>query len=1645
MAGFGKRSGPTPETKLPNPFESLRQSSAPSTSFQLTREPNVADRVPTAFQNPTPANRPLFPVAVQRPIESPPRWGDGQRFLLDDYDAQPHPRPIASMSLVARRSSETSVSAKIAQFPDLKRNRSPTNFSRNEDTLKFSTQTSHQSNSDFVVNNHGHSFSPVTQPLSSALGKDFRSEFGNAQRPVLSQSSKPGNHAEFASNLPNLLARHNQSSVASHVDPYTPIKRPVSEVTNVQAPKGIQFSSRESIRAFNAEHPQFARNDSRSEPIVEFPSKLSTSPPRMGASSNFLLNRPDSQINPRSLPMQNNNAANLDKINSSIVSKRTRSPPPTLQDKALPANFSNNQDDNEREMQAKAKRLARFKLELSEPVETRLTDTSDKKISANKHQRLMEETRKLGDYGMEPAGDFVERNASSEFEGTETSSVIVGLCPDMCPESERGERERKGDLDQYERLGGDRNQTSELLAVKKYTRTAEREASLIRPMPVLQMTIDYLISLLDQPYDNRFLGMYNFLWDRMRAVRMDLRMQHIFDKGAISMLEQMIRLHIIAMHELCEYTKGEGFSEGFDAHLNIEQMNKTSVELFQMYDDHRKKGINVPTEKEFRGYYALLKLDKHPGYKVEPAELSLDLAKMTSEIRQTPEVLFARNVARACRTGNYVAFFKLARGASYLQACLMHAHFAKLRTQALASLHSSLHSQGLPVNLVARWLGMEEEEEEIENIIEYHGFSLKDFKEPYMIKEGPFLNADSAYPTKRSRLVNLKKSKAISEDVLSPSQMVSLPTQPSKEKQHRRIRKHEPRESLLEADEEMSDHVVVSSSKDHTQVQSSPMTSTVDHTSQDGNHNINASLPWGFPIAQNFPQPQPVIVEVKEKANDVLFKVSPKQKVVFGMEDMPSQSISRAPFPVRSPSDKYNNSLKSSVPQTVGADKLKSQPDRLPSGKFNSASEIVVPETMAASPFKSPLKRIPSGKYDYPVESSVLEPVAVCEMEDEPPDTSQEIETDEIMENYHKEVADAKLRLMLRLWRRRSAKLRELRLQRHLAAEAALNSLSLGPPIQNNKDRMQVEELDYDHVMRDRYEKHERSWSRINVSDVVAGILEQRNPDAKCLCWKVVLFSYVNEPQGNRFSQKSQLADGAGSSWLFSKLIPFKEEADHDLIASNPGMSIWKKWFSSQSGNEFDDLTCCLSVVKEAKADNLKETVLGASAVLYLVSESIPWKLQKAQLCNLLMSIPSGSCLPLLILCDSSNGEVPVSSSTVVNELSLHDLDKSRVSSFSVIFLAGNQHTEKPDVCFSDEQLRKGLQWLASESPLQPTLQNIKLRELVMSQLVPSLERLESVSGNEVGPNHCISSFNNALDWSLGVITAAAKANHSNWPCPEIELLEDSSDERLVVTWYLPSVGWSSTAVIRPLECLLRDCKLPSFPDDMSWLRRGASVVQDIQNQRIELENCLIRYLTQSSKMMRDPLATDEASVMLQRSTRLELRNLSYYIVPNWVMIFRRIFNWRLMSLSSGTFSSAYVLEIHLADNLVELDKLHLEDSSPLYLLNQPSLDEAIEVGCSPLKSTWGEPETPAPQPETQSNGKAQERAIISVSMEEVEDSSQRGKQIIAEDVPYFTSSVGNHNGQISAASGEYEKFNKLLEDCNMIQNSIDSKLSIYF
>ncbi|KAL7595190.1 hypothetical protein Lser_V15G29860 [Lactuca serriola] len=1192
------------------------------------------------------------------------------------------------------------------------------------------------------------------------------------------------------------------------------------------------------------------------------------------------------------------------------VPKRSRLPFTTSNDPVL--------DDSERELQAKAKRLARFRDELSQP------ESTDKNQNQKRQQvdQLGMDKRKFMLEGSDMGGHLRNSNANIQTDSEDqdsSSTVITGVCPDMCPEQERAERERKGDLDQYERLDGDRNQTTESLAVKKYTRTAEREAALIRPMAILQKTMDYLLNLLDQSYDDRFLGLYNFLWDRMRAIRMDLRMQHIFNLGAITMLEQMIRLHIIAMHELCQYTKGEGFAEGFDAHLNIEQMNKTSVELFQLYDDHRKKGIEVPTEREFRGYYALLKLDKHPGYKVEPSELSLDLAKMTPGIRQAEEVLFARNVARACRTGNFITFFRLLRKATYLQACLMHAHFGKLRTQALASLHSGLqNNQGIPVTLIGKWLGMEEEN--MEDLLEYHGFSIKEFDEPYMVKEGQFLNTDSEYPLKCSKLVHLKRSTTIMDDVLSSPIPIKTPEPP----------KRVPRKASIQ-----------------TQVKS-PVSPKKTQSFADVIRNRMADY-GGSPSVK---EPPVFTIPVVERRNDVEVGIgtpSPRNmfKNIFKTNKLPDASQD-----VRKPSfdNRFRNSLEKHTPVNVFA-----MPPQVP-------------------PMVDPVL----------VEDSVVEvdPVFVEDMEpEESENVIQEVE-EEVDTSVDEEVAEAKLRLILRLWKRRAFIKKDLREKKQLVANAALSSLSLGPPMRLHKEQSKVHgNFNIDKAMSERYEKQEQMWSPLNVSNVVGPTLGERNQYPRIICWKLLFCP----------SQDSNQENPDPHSWLHHKLIPENIPQNNNLAASFPGLSIWEKWDYRKSSTSSDP-TCYLSVVKNVKFDNLLEdSVSGASAVMFLSSEHVSWDTQKNRLRVLTSSIPYGSRLPLLIISFS-----PENRSKVIEKLGLDELDNSRIGSYSVL----------PGLFLGDKDLKMGLEWLASESPLQPVVHCVKTHELVMKNLKFSSDLLQKTS-----PEHCVLVINRAVDESINEIGNASKSNPVNWPCPEISLLNGVDFEP-----YLPSIGWSSGKRVDPLIQALRDCKLPT-PDHV-WSRTW----DDIESQRVGLEGFMVGYL---GPLIGPLLARKEASALIQNHVGLELNGSMYSLVPNWAMIFRRVFNWRLMGISNGPYSSAYILSDQNS-SLFDLESFEGEVCDVV----APSLDEMIEVSClaSRVESELGYGELSCQAP----------RSELELGYGELDGTELE---------------VVVNGDELMEVEGEKEKeyvenersLSRLLEKCNIVQDIIDKKLSIYF
>ncbi|KAK4783693.1 hypothetical protein SAY86_008067 [Trapa natans] len=1048
--GFQGYTGPTDHHRVGTVFgQPLRQPSPlpPQQQQQMFQStPHVA-----SFPRPVP-----FPSPPPRSNFSYQRAVQGERPPHEDKFPQANQRSPSITSLIATHNSSTSVTAKFARSPDPRRN-VPLQYVQRDTTSNYS-QFSSQPRSPLSYEDIYNYEEPYKSPVES-------------QRPAAVSASR-GNHAMSQGNYTSSLSHPDISPGPPYIRSYdsrggprnvdmnvgvsSKIRSPLLPSTGKLPPESLQFGQFDPQRTLSSPLssspkpelllsrplPSTSKNAVPSLPYV-VPRSLETNsmsfiaPKRVRPSSPLSSDHEyQSQKNGSPSFLSTTAEAPATKPISSSISKRTRSSSSLSTGQELQQYPQSAQDEIEREMQAKAKRLARFKLELIDTQND--SGFPDAKLSSARYGlSVVRGTNIPGTASAEVTVDYPSCDLSEIYDASEPSNIIIGLCPDMCPESERAERERKGDLDQYERVDGDRNHTSEFLAVKKYNRTAEREANLIRPMPVLQMTTDYLLNLLDQPYDDQFLGLYNFLWDRMRAVRMDLRMQHIFNLESMKMLEQMIRLHIIAMHELCEYEKGEGFSEGFDAHLNIEQMNKTSAELFQLYDDYRRKGIDVPTEREFRGYYALLKLDRHPGYKVEPAELSLDLAKMTPEIRQTSEIRFARDVARACRAGNFISFFRLAREASYLQACLMHAHFAKLRSQALASLHSGLqNNQGLPVSVVAGWLAMEGED--AYDVLHYHGFDIKDFEEPYMVKEGPFLNRDKDYQTKCSDLVHIKKSSRIMDDVIS-HKSVSLPFKEEAEVQFirnsslhsERVRKGSQKEEDEALDGSEATQLLKQSKQEHLLFKSTP----IGREKEIGCTRVSpGNSSWNYPMAPTSPK---------------FPTANPAQ--TFDSNDNSRYSLNFPTSP-NSPKD----------PSFDRAEKSGSVTWSSPDISIPSAIEVT-PSVVPAVVAKDMLPCL----FNSPFGNSLTRVEGISHLENEEPQAYQESDADlevyqhdvleeDVFDNEDKVVAEAKMKLTLRAWKRHASKRRERRERQKLMAADALNSLFLGIPIripvQQNKD-----------------------------------------------------------------------------------------------------------------------------------------------------------------------------------------------------------------------------------------------------------------------------------------------------------------------------------------------------------------------------------------------------------------------------------------------------------------------------------------------------------------------------------------------------------------------------------------------------------------
>lgn len=283
-----------------------------------------------------------------------------------------------------------------------------------------------------------------------------------------------------------------------------------------------------------------------------------------------------------------------------------------------------------------------------------------------------------------------------ELNDDQTPSNSVGTCQLMCPEKERAQRERLRDLSVFERLNGDPSRSSPSLAVKKFCRTiSTNEPSDLRPLPVLEDTLKYLLSLVDNS-DHPFEVVRDFVFDRMRSIRQDLSIQHMSNDRAIRMYEEMVKFHVISHYKLRRFSPSPHTSSS--QFLNMEQLMKALTSLFSLYDSNRDDKLTHANEAKFCSFYILLHIDSSNKSKGE--SLALWFRNVPSLIMKSKEVSFSRRLLRAFRMGNYKQFLYTALDeASYLQYCIIESCFNEVRAFALACINHcgyKLHPIPLP-------------------------------------------------------------------------------------------------------------------------------------------------------------------------------------------------------------------------------------------------------------------------------------------------------------------------------------------------------------------------------------------------------------------------------------------------------------------------------------------------------------------------------------------------------------------------------------------------------------------------------------------------------------------------------------------------------------------------------------------------------------------------------------------------------------------------------------------------------------------------------------------------------------------------------------------------------------------------------------
>ncbi|CAG4906900.1 unnamed protein product [Colias eurytheme] len=328
---------------------------------------------------------------------------------------------------------------------------------------------------------------------------------------------------------------------------------------------------------------------------------------------------------------------------------------------------------------------------------------------------------------------------------------IAGICNNFCPQEESALRKREKLIHILEIVGNEHK------LIKSYSRSAADSnmavPKLLRPYHVLRKVVQYLLFEVAKRSDVPLTVVYDFLNDRLRAVRQDMTIQRLPPEQCMELLEPIIRFHVFFALRLRDKSLNE-----FDPVLN----NKYLLECMKWFlsccdeTDRQNKSFNVDNtfgleslslngknmcnRELIECLYLLCNLDD-----LQPMLRYLNLPQY---LKRKPQLRLSYEIAVANLKRNYIRMCRLSQKLCPITSCAFYLYLPTLQRQSLQVLSTAYNSKSLtvPTTVLQQWLLFNSVDEVID-CCKHYGLTVG---EGVCFNKAAFKNDVNVFPPKCS-------------------------------------------------------------------------------------------------------------------------------------------------------------------------------------------------------------------------------------------------------------------------------------------------------------------------------------------------------------------------------------------------------------------------------------------------------------------------------------------------------------------------------------------------------------------------------------------------------------------------------------------------------------------------------------------------------------------------------------------------------------------------------------------------------------------------------------------------------------------------------------------------------------------------------